>query len=285
MLQSGPELNKAGSIKTSIPQKLKFNYSDFREVDSCNFYVTFEAKNRKDDQIYSIRVLDLDSDFVHQSYSFAASLFIKENLYLAARIGDPSALMIEDFTMEDKLLAFVYKPLVPFSTLVEQSKVDVEKMLKDLLKEVDYLYERIEPTVEIRLDASSITVWKNKFMLTGWNGLYGDISPINSNSLLPKGQKHKAQSIFEVAKLAGKLYRGDEQELTDLKTMKAQRSHGLLLNSIIESLTADEEMKELLKKLLSIDETVRLSALDKLKGETEAAPQQQTSLICSSISN
>ena len=160
----------------SLPPGLLQTYTNFverKEDPKSRYYKLYDATSIKDNLTYTIRVLDVESEFVKADRDRAITLFLQEIFYLCAKIGEAEAFKIEDFIFSEGRLAFV----LPCKTIslremikkgqCSSKKFDVEKLLKKVISELDFLESSLKLKY-IDIVPEKIYCWRDKFFPLDW---------------------------------------------------------------------------------------------------------------------
>lgn len=154
--------------KSPIPQNLKEFYSDFKILSETSYYSNYSVMSKGGNREYIARILKIDSSFVQEDYDIAAKMFIREALQIGMSLG-PDAIVLESFEVEDKKMGFVMRDCTPLKSLKDQSSLDIEKLIKDVISEMSDLYDKMGLS-EININPESISFSKNrsKFFVGDW---------------------------------------------------------------------------------------------------------------------
>ena len=108
-----------------IPPKLKGTYTNFHMRVKTSFYQVFEAEACDSNEKHNIRVLYRSKEFISKEHDLAATLFVKELLYLQSRY--PGSVFTNTFEISDngQQIGCATLPYVPLSCQLEDESPEV----------------------------------------------------------------------------------------------------------------------------------------------------------------
>lgn len=175
--------------ESPIPNKLKSLYEVLNEsepISKTTSSLIYKVKSRKDNEIYNLRVIDINSSFYGNNPDTAANLFMKELLYLCC--VQPESINVQDFAMEAReasedgkdrglKIGYITKPAVFFENQKSDFKsIDLGKLLNDLLDDIEFMKSRLEIMDISNINLKSVSQFKSsavqnkkkEYYLTGW---------------------------------------------------------------------------------------------------------------------
>lgn len=131
-----------------IPPKIKEEYYNFKLIHRTSYYLLFDALCYKSNELYTVRVLDLESSLVNTNYDLAATYFVKELLRLCSI--DAGSVIISAFEMNELRMAAVTQlsPPIKQASFLKQSKGaknyfesqnDFQELIQNILSEIEFL--------------------------------------------------------------------------------------------------------------------------------------------------
>lgn len=255
--------SKDSEIAT-IPPRIRRLYAKFKNVSSANYFKVFNAISNSDGQPYTIRILDLNSELYNSNPNLAATLFIQELLRLC--VLHPDTVVIEDFEICDKSIAFVTTPYLPLNLILKEDKgsqrIDIEGLIQDILTDLSFLVSDLKLHHKIKSDI--IIDFENIYQLSGrkryilgdWAKGFGyekilmDISDAKAKTTYESNGDQEIQSFaLKLLEIAGGK-KDDLQDLRDLMTIKNPKMYMSGLETFFNGLTQTESIKKTLKSML-----------------------------------
>ena len=184
--------------ESPIPPKFAFTYTDpTLGLDSEEIFLHYQAKSKIDQKYYSMRILNIHSEFVKTHYDIAATLFIQELLRLNSLY--PNAILIETFEISEKKMGFA---CLPYKSLEKQqnSKVsfNIGKMISDVVNDIEFLWKNLK----LRKFKNIITQTDVYQFEEGSNFFLGNWVKVVSSSASEKENIKEADSQFEISILS-----------------------------------------------------------------------------------
>ena len=260
-----------------LPPRTKLLYSDIKPVLETSLYTLYEAKSTISPfPPHTIRVFDSNSEFVKESYDFAATLFIKELLYLMTI--DPGSVILNSFEISEdgKKIAFATLPYAPISSHIQQAQnseikeeckkgfqpsepkdVDwIKNMISDVLLDVEFLTtqlgitgfsELLTPQSIFRFEETGVCFlgdWCKEIMK---NDPYDNTNTQTVSELTtPKLEFNDIQSLgISSLELGG----ANSDMVNGLREMKTRGDK--MFDVTLKGMLADENLSEELKELLA----------------------------------
>lgn len=122
-----------------IPQTIKDNYTHFKFSYEASYYRVYQAISNSNGAVYSIRVLNTDCEFYKKSPDAAATLFLREIMYLCMRLKLED-IKLEHFCISQGLIAFVLPQYFPLSQiLTPESELNIDLLLHGLKEDLHFL--------------------------------------------------------------------------------------------------------------------------------------------------
>ena len=153
-------LPKEGTILNTLTPKIKLEYSDTKLVSETEYCQTFDAISRSDNLKYTIRTLNVTSQFYKENPNLAITLFIQELLYLCRKF--PDAVVIESFESSERgEFACAVKHCQSLKQLVEKDsgvtkEVDFDLLLKNVISDVKFLLSNLKISQTLNIELQSI---------------------------------------------------------------------------------------------------------------------------------
>lgn len=178
------ESNKTDS---PLPPKIRSQYYDFKVTSRTTIYLVIQARSQATHEIHTIRALNSDAPFVTENFDLASTLFIQELLHFCEIC--PKSVFIESFEIYKDKIAFATLPYVDSSNSdfkipseKLKHKLFLEKMLKDLTGELEFLSAKIN-----LVNFASIIQRHNIFYLKEYNRFFlGDWASVFTQKNLIK---------------------------------------------------------------------------------------------------
>src|SRR5690242_7574703 len=133
-------LAKEDLIPNTLTPKIQLTYTDIKLVSETEYYRTYDAISTTNNQKYTIRALNVASEFYKENPNQATTLFVQELLRLSANF--PDAVIIESFESHEKgQFVCAIKHCQSLQQLVEKAKslaakeIDFELLLKNVLSD------------------------------------------------------------------------------------------------------------------------------------------------------
>lgn len=241
-----------------LPPKIKLTYSDFELVSETSYYKVYEAKNLTNGQKHAIRVLDTESPFVQKNHNLAATLFMQEALRLSLRLPRPDLVVLENFEIHEDKIAFVMKP---YNSILNEPvtgdgklNIDAEKLLKDCLAEINFLYAKMK-LGSLSLDVKNICKAKdtNTYFLTDWASAKR-LEPKEETSTIMISQDLQvpsiaAKDVYMLALVLLELNGAKRRECKELLKIENQDKYDVLLNNVVKKVKS-EWLQKAIKTML-----------------------------------
>lgn len=282
----------------SIPPRIINSYSNFSLVATTSYYKIYEALSSSENKIHSIRVLDVNSDFFKRNRNIASTLFVQEILRLCTIVRQAGTIIIENFEIYEEKIAFVTKPYYPlFSPQTKNDKpknlnpVDIEKMLKDTLADLGFIYVNMRKS-DINSIKTKIFRFNDSenFFIGDWTTapdcLDEDMESVgdgkkmkaqnNMSKQLPKSQERMeleqnkafdeiASDIFKLGLAALELIGFEQEEWQELMRTKNQNHYNYILEGLLATLDKMRHTNtthKMLQIMLQRDPESRINALE-----------------------
>ena len=251
-----------------IPPKIRLLYTDFKLVSEAHYFKIFSAKSISRNKSFTLRVLDFNSEFYKCNSNIAATLFVQELLRLSTLY--PDTVLIEDFEICDKAVAFVTSSYLPLSHLIKEDKgpqnIDMEKLIQDVLTDLNFLVfdmglsSKDSKSSIIQTDFENIYQISdnNKFFLGDWaKGLetvkalegLSEVNMKESDDDL-KGEKEIQTFAFKMLELCGV----KNEDIQDIMYIKNPKVFMAGLDALLSGLELQSEsLKKTLRSLLTKD--------------------------------
>lgn len=270
-------LPKDGIILNTLTPKIKLAYADIKLVSESEYCQSFDALSRSDNQKYTIRTLNVTSEFYKEHPNLATTLFLQELLRLCAKF--PEAVVIESFESHEKgLFAYAIRHCQNLQQLMEKDKaeavseVNYEVLLRDILLDIKFLLSNLRISSTIRIELQSI------YKLSGIDGYF--LSDWAKN--LEKDSKSDMKSVMngisdgtnEVYNLGFKileLYGIPREDLEDVAAVRSPKLYNGNIDNMLADLKLPENFKITMRKMLSKDSESR-PKLNNLIQERENEP-------------
>lgn len=259
-------LNTEKFNDTLFPPRIKLTYSDFELISETSYYKVYDAKNLANGQKHTIRVLDTESPFVTKNHNLAATLFMQEAMRLCLRLPRPDFVIVENFEIYEDKIAFVMKPYTSLQNepLAEHGKpnVDAEKLLKDCLAEINFLYVKMK-LGNLSLDLKNICRPRESstFFLTDWASAKRLEAPKDMSMLVipPEIQVPSiaAKDVFMLGLVLLELNGAKRKECKELLRIENQDKYDALLDNIVKKVKSDW-LQKAIHKMLQRDSGARL---------------------------
>ena len=249
-----------------IPPKIRLLYTDFKLVSEAHYFKIFSAKSISRNKSFTLRVLDFNSEFYKCNSNIAATLFVQELLRLSTLY--PDTVLIEDFEICDKAVAFVTSSYLPLSHLIKEDKgpqnIDMEKLIQDVLTDLNFLVfdmglsSKDSKSSIIQTDFENIYQISdnNKFFLGDWaKGLetvkalegLSEVNMKESDDDL-KGEKEIQTFAFKMLELCGV----KNEDIQDIMYIKNPKVFMAGLDALLSGLELQSEsLKKTLRSLLA----------------------------------
>ena len=173
----------------------------------------FEAEARDSNEKHNIRVLYRSKEFISKEYDLAATLFVKELLYLQSRY--PGSVFTNTFEISDngQQIGCATLPYVSLSCQLEGESLEVlnpkdSQMIQKLISDVIYDIEFLWKNMELRqimgvLGPENLCFMKEKeaFFLGDWSKLFEAGADVSMSVAPPttsmQGKKLTSQELVE----------------------------------------------------------------------------------------
>lgn len=183
-----------------LPSLIKSQFKDFTLITdkkslSSSIFLTYSAVSVSDDQLYTIRFLNHESETYQKNRNTALTLYFQELFYLCARFGSflsqeegadgsmkqDSLIDFRSFCVEGDSIAFVMKESHSLSNILSNDKekpaLDTEKMLKEIYASLNFIKSRFD-IATINMNPENVCVVRDsktddgapiiKYYLSGW---------------------------------------------------------------------------------------------------------------------
>lgn len=243
-----------------FPPNIKSNFTNFQLIAESTYYNLYEAKAKSNGFQYTIRILNTSSAVAQEDYNHAATLFLQEILRLSMKFNQTDAIIIENFEFNEGKMAFVTKPYYPLQA--SQSKnlpadIDLKKMIKDIVSDINFLHSRMK-LGNIKLDPTSIYVARNAdiFFLSDWANatkLQASIQFPDESTTIKLGhdiQSNATTEIYALGLTALSLSGVSKEKIEDLIKIKDTEIYNSALQTIVASLGALKQPEPVQKLIL-----------------------------------
>ena len=183
-----------------LPSLIKSQFKGFTLITdkkslSTSIFLTYSAVSVSDDQLYTIRFLNHESETYQKNRNTAVTLYFQELFYLCARFGSflsekegvydsmkqDSLIDFRNFCVEGDSIAFVMKESHSLSNILsnnrEKPALDTEKMLKEIYASLNFIKSRFD-IATINMNPENVCVVRDsktddgapsfKYYLSGW---------------------------------------------------------------------------------------------------------------------
>lgn len=241
-----------------IPPRLKAKYSNFKLVSEDTYYKCFEATATRSNQKCMIRTLDTDSKFFHQDPSRAATLFVRELLYLSAKFGGKNLISIEELEIDKEKIAIAMQPNHPVIALKKktalQPTINWRELLNSMISEINFLRENMKVD-KIALNSQNIIRFEKSqdFFMKDW-ALHVQNSESSPSQTDRHSEEDASKDIQQLGLLMLTLKADDPTEIQDLIgkhgfTISATTADSIEM--LIEKTEDDFDLKELMMKMIT----------------------------------
>lgn len=267
-------LPKEGIILNTLTPKIKLAYTDIKLVSETEYCQTFDAIFRADNQKYTIRTLNITSEFYKDSPNIATSFFIQELLRLCTKF--PDAVIIESFESHEKgQLACAIKHCQSLQQLIEEDKSEAAKtinfdlMLKNVLSDVKFLLSKLRLSQMLDFELQSIYQFSELkgYFLSDWAKNLGKNTKIETTTM----QEETSDGSNEVYKLGLtvlELNGTRKQDIEDVVATRSAKLHNSGIDNLLSELNQSDSLKRTLRSMLDKDLESR-AKLESLIEETE----------------
>lgn len=180
--------------QSPIPPNLEFSFSKLSLAqDSDEIYLHYQGRSKTTQKLYSLRVLNIHSNFVKANYDTAVALFIQELLRLTSL--NPKAVLIETFEVSDQKMGFACLPYNALETQIGKSEnIDIPKMIGDITNDMQFLWRNLK----LRKFADIISS-KNIYLYEGESSFFlGNwVKTIQDGALVDHGKLNTSDIIFD----------------------------------------------------------------------------------------
>ena len=254
-------LPKGSLILNTLTPNIKLAYADIKLVSETEYCQTFDATSRRDNQKYTIRTLNITSEFYRENSNLATTLFIQELLHLCTKFSD--GVVIESFEAhEDGKLACAIRHCQSLQQLIDKDKltaakeIDCERLLKDVLLDINFLLTktRISRTLSIELQSIYQMSGLKGYFLSDWAKNLEQISPEIATQTLADKMPDGANEVYNLGLKVLEINGIPKETIEDVVAIRVNK----LYNTGIEDLLAElseqpESLKESLRKILIRD--------------------------------
>lgn len=232
-----------------IPKHVANNFGSFTELFRTSYYIVYSAKSKENpEKLYSVRALNINEEFVKDNYDIAATMFIQETLYMCLRGGRLEPLIIANFEINDKKIAFVMES---YNQTKFDDHIDLEKFHDEISIDIGFLAKHMKFT-KLCLDTTE-TIYKFKmdeshesYILSDWLKVK---PPVDTRATTYSEKDPDAvvgESVYELGKLVVSLAGVSQKKIDDLQTVQDEEFHSVLVTKIIDGLkTTDYKWKDL----------------------------------------
>lgn len=240
-------------ILNTLTPKIQLLYSDIQPLSETEYCQTFDAISRSDNQKYTIRTLNLTSDFYKKNPNLATTFFIQELLHLCTSF--PDAVVIESFESHERgHFACAIKHCETLQQLFERDEVkgiDFELMIKNVQSDVEFLLSKLKLSQTISIESQSIYQFNGKsgYFLSDWVKSLGKDSIVETraeNADNTKGTREAYNLGMRVLELNGIL----REDIDDVKAIRNAKLHNGGIENMLAELNQPEKLKNTLRKLL-----------------------------------
>lgn len=234
---------------------LSFNYTDFELHNAKDsYYRVFQARNRNTQEIHTIRVLNCENQFVRNDFDRAASLFIQELLHLC--LSHPTLPIIKSFEIHERKIAFATKLCHSIGNIEttptgnEQQKLDIEKMLVNVLSDLNFLRRELllsQSCKEIDSQSIYLNAETNEYFLGNWHQILyrqSDNPPVVAGNF--------AEEMYALGAIALEKNGLPREELDAIRSIPTIKTHNAAIRGLVMDIeNLDEKAKNLLIKILN----------------------------------
>ena len=184
-------------------------------------------------------------------------------MYLCTMIGDPESVLIEDFEIHDDRIAFVTLPLYSLRHELlhceeNENPVDIERMMRDVLRDVNYLTEKMKIShVDVSLKSIYKVSEKDGFAVGDWASKTPFGERINSLDSLPENEAPvkvtNAEEVYNLGLVVLETFGCKYHDIEDLVEINDIESYKKTLEDMIARLECSELTKISVRKMLEKD--------------------------------
>ena len=194
-----------------IPQKIRDEYTGFRLSSETSYYKVYQAKSNLDGLVYSIRVLNVDSDTSKKDPDAAATLFLREIIYLCLRLSKIEDIKLDHFVISEGKIGFVLPQYFSIDqTLTEETRLNLNSLLQDIKADLHFLTSRLQLSKQ-DIELKDIYKINEEYVLGDWS---------NSSSV----SKEESQKSSTDAKLNSLLKKLEQSGQTVQKSAWQQQT-------------------------------------------------------------
>ena len=252
----------ASSKKVSqipLSPKLKLLYKDIKLVYQAEYYHIYEAIAQNTQEVCSIRILDLESEFYKHNPSLASTLFIQELLRICIKY--PDSVLPEHFEINNHVFSFITKKCCPLAEKNDDKAIDIEKMIRRICSDMNFLIYQMKLADAISIDLENLyLIDKQGYLLSDWSRFLTKKSKgIKSNDALRiQPGSSEIDEVYLLGMRAPQLNGISKDNLEPLASIKIPKMHNAAIDSVMEGLNQPEHVKKILRKMLDKDPRTRL---------------------------
>ena len=257
--------------KEVVPPTIRLAFSDLRPVSEASYYKVYEATQKRDNQRYMIRTIDLESRLYKEHRDIAITLFTKELVRLC--LIDPDFVLYEYIEISQTNAAFVTKPYFSLSNIAQNKlpTVNLEKMISDIAEDFDFISSKMKIIdAHARLENIFCIGDSHRYFLSDWTS-NEEVKRMDDTQFQDLTTR-ETEEIFSLALSALKSCGIASDSLECLEIIKDNKCYTTCVNTFVDGLRQPKEMKKLLKRMLDRNPSKRpkLKELSqKIQGEQD----------------
>ena len=256
-----------------MSESLKNSHTEFKLITQTSYYQVYQARSLSSEEIHTIRVLDPSSELAKTNFNLAATLFFQEILRFCQLPGTNQVIFPELFEFQGNKIFFVSKPyysLIHEMTNSKEPKHDINRLLKDLVEEMEYLLKH-KKFEKFSFDCQRVFHLKDvdKFFLGDWasNTLPANTSVSGTDSKTTEIKdcikSDISAEIYSLGCLALSVGGFKQKDLESLMAIESLQDYNSALEGALKSIKGDRNVKIFLRKMLDKEPNQRIT-LDEL---------------------
>ena len=263
-------------LESLLPEELHRKYLGWNLVSTTAYTQIYEARTHHK-ELCTVKLITADCVQKSLDYYECLTTFLQEILYLCCRTGDRNLIVIEDFLIWNDGCAVVMKKCREMNqepNLQLESTVQIEKLLMDVTKDLDFLCNRMKFNgFKISKNFIYKTADQDLFFID-WSKVYESKMKLNKfgeSSILSISSNPDIQIAEEIYSLGESILESINPQynsslLLDLKQDHEQKFQALVESSICFSKSVPSQL--IVKEMFAKEENEKATAQEVFKRVT-----------------
>ena len=271
-------------IFTTLTPKIQLAYTSLRFVSDTEYCSTFEGVLTSNNQKYTIRSLNVTSEFYKGNSNLAATLFMQELIYLCET--NPGTVIIESFESYEDRFACAIKYSQSLQQMMENQSnalikhIDFEALLKNVLSDVKFLRSKMALSKNINISLESIYQISDTggYFLSDWAKSLKE-SSISDEKAAADGRIEGPNEAYKLGLIVLEMNGISKEDIEDVDALRGAKLYNVGIETLLAELKEQpESLKESLRQVLARDPESKPKPSNPRKGNSGQAEERKGNL-------